>query len=690
MSQEKSVVVRVQTLRGVWETLGADRARGVWPEDDQWAADHWGPSKASFDLHRDPGAMWPDIGAFTPVEAEIGGVPVWSGFVAETPTSQSSRVINVQCKGWQYHLDDDAYQRAYVHTKLSDYKDIRGVPGAVLGTTALNAAGQVTADGGQLYLGWASGTALVPGATVGVVVDLGPGSTAKRVYAAWEGSNNASDFLCICRGADVATNVDVTGNYDDAFSFALNTAASGATAGTLATARRFVKFYLYNSTFTGTLGADYFWKVTAVSAFADLAYQSSDASVLKAPVIIRDALDRGTILLSDDQSAIDPDATVTFNFPEFALDGQKTPREVISAANAVHDYVAKVDARRRFVFKPKPSAPLFEIGEWPGSSADDQSANAGEEIYSRVIVEGTAATGEKMTVERSASQADGVVGEPITSPAPDNPSFATDTANWTPSTGTTITRDTVTFDTTPASGKWDRAGNPTEVGDTLSTTFSGTFEAGITYILAARFGVSGPVQGVGATATFGSATDHVTADWGNPSAFVTRTIAWTPTITTVGVTLTFRVTARSTWYVDSLALTVAKPTLVDRRGFRRTHILPVKVSLTTELGTQVGDVWLDAHKTTPFKGTATITGDSAARHITTGAGVPPEQLLLHTGELLRLADRIDPDTGGQGRDGRIAEVTYSSADDTATVALDSRRTSHEALLERLAVVIGSG
>ena len=318
------------------------------------------------------------------------------------------------------------------------------------------------------------------------------------------------------------------------------------------------------------------------------------------------------------------------------------------------------------------------------------SANAGEDIYNRVIVQGAAATGEPMIVERSAAQGPGVVGEPVTSPAPDNPSFATNTASWTPSTGTTITRDTGVFDTSPASAYWERPAAPLQMlakGDTLTETFTGTFEAGVMYMLTAKLGRLVALES-SLTVQFGVDADYGQATWSAGLSYEMQTVAWTPSADTSGVTLTLMANGATRWSIDSLALTVAKPTLVDRRGFRRTHILPVKASLTTELATQVATVWLDAHKTTPFKGTATITGDSAARHITTGAGVPPEQLLLHTGELLRLADRIDPDTGGQGRDGRIAEVTYVSATDTATITLDSSRASHEALLQRLAVVVG--
>lgn len=700
-TQTKDVAIRFQVLDSVWETVGSDRARGTWPEDVTLTADHWGPSKASFSLHRDPLATWPDIGAFTPVVIEVGGVLVWSGRVSETPISQSNRVINVQCEGWQYHLDDDVYQRAYVHTKLSEYRDMRGVPGAVLGAAALNAGAQVTADGGQLYLGWGSGTAISPGTTIGAVVDLGASSRAKRVVVTWESSNNAADFICICRAADVATNVDAAGNYSDAFSFALNAGATGTTAGTFATARRYVKFYVYDNTFTGTLGTDYYWKITACSVFAETAYESGNASILKATTIIPDALTRATLLLSPDRSQIDPGATVTFTWPEFALDGMKTPREVLTAANAAHDYVLKVDAGRRVVFKPKPSTPLIEIGEWPGSSFEDASANSGEEIYNRVVVEGTAANGEKLSVERMASQ--GAVGEPITSPVADNPSFATVTTSWTPSTGTSITRDTVTFNTSPASGRWDRGvGVTLQQGDQLTESFTGTFRAGVAYTLTFWLRADGTSTSTTAKVIFGNsaltdgASQYVTLNAATSQA-VTVTITWMPTADqTTGQLLLFKaagsgVAGSTSWYrIDSLGLTTSRPTLIDKRGFKRSHVLPVKASLTVELATQIATVWLDAHKTTPLKGTVRIDGDQAVREIITGASVAPELLLLRTGELLRLADRVDPDTGGQGRNGRIAEVTFSMLDNSATVALDSRRTSHEALLERLAVVVGSG
>jgi hypothetical protein len=129
-------------------------------------------------------------------------------------------------------------------------------------------------------------------------------------------------------------------------------------------------------------------------------------------------------------------------------------------------------------------------------------------------------------------------------------------------------------------------------------------------------------------------------------------------------------------------------TLVDRRGFQRSKILPVRSSLTTALANQIGDVWLTGHRTTPLRGSATVT-KRGARVLPSGEALHPAALLLHTGELLQLAHAIDPDTGDLGRNARIADVTYKPSTSEAAVTLDNSRGSVEALLERLAVVTGA-
>ena len=223
------------------------------------------------------------------------------------------------------------------------------------------------------------------------------------------------------------------------------------------------------------------------------------------------------------------------------------------------------------------------------------SANSGEGIYNRVIVEGTGADGAPISVERSSSQLAGVTASPVTSPAADNPSFATNTSSWTASSGSSITRDTGVFDTSPASGRWDRSGGNLVAWDTLTETFTGTFLAGVTYTLTFKGDRSGPVSSF--EYTFGTATDF--ARNANPfdpiGAFRVFQVSWTPSVTvSSGVTLRLRpyVGHPAYLWIDSLALAVAQPTLVDRRGFRRTHTLPVKSSLTEALAAQIGDTWL--------------------------------------------------------------------------------------------------
>lgn len=690
--QTKTVTIRVQTLDGTWETIGVDRLRGVYPENDSYTADEWGSSKCSFDLHRDPGAIFPDLSAFTPIDVEIGGQLVWSGRVTETPIREGDRIFNVQGQGWQFHLDDDVFSWSYVHADLSDWKDQRTFPGTIL--TAYTTAYQMTADK-LLNLMLPNGTVASTGTLGALTLDLGPGRTATTIEVAAKSGGNAGIRLMFRAGDTPDTGAD---------EFLITSIPTTPTAATFnpTNPHRYWRLALFNNSGAPLNGGDDTWlQILSAQVFAINAYDSAvgadvltgNSSLLTASTVVTDAIGRGTTLLSTDLTGI---VASSFKFPEFALDGQRTPREVINAANAVEDRRAKIDVNRRIIFEAKPTSPRIEAGAWPGSVFDDASANSGDDIYNRAIVEGTGPDSSRVSFQRTQGQAAGATLETISTPAPGNPSFAVDASTWTPSSPSLITRNTTggQFDTAPAGGRWDRAptgtGIPVEVGDTLTETFTGTFKAGTLYVLNAWFGASGPMQGSGADITFGAAGDFVTGRWGDVGTPSVRQISWIPTVDhTSGVTLKIVTTARTTWLIDSLALFTSRPTLVDRRGFKRTHILPITNSLNQTLAERIGDVWLAAHRTTPLKGTAQIIGDKACRDITTGADTPPELLLTMTGDLLRLAHRVDPDTGGQGRDGRIAEVTYTPATDTATVAIDSRRTSHEALLERLAVVVGS-
>jgi hypothetical protein len=83
-----------------------------------------------------------------------------------------------------------------------------------------------------------------------------------------------------------------------------------------------------------------------------------------------------------------------------------------------------------------------------------------------------------------------------------------------------------------------------------------------------------------------------------------------------------------------------------------------------------------------------VSSPGGVRHLTSASPVHPHRLLLHTQQLVRLTDRVDPDTGALGRDGRIAAVSYNHDSETAEVSIDNERGNFDALLARLGVLRG--
>lgn len=388
------VTVHLKALDGTWEVCGADRARGVWPENVKGIrADGWGSKTAGFDLRRDPKAIWPDIGAFTPVQIDIDGIPRWSGRVAQTPVRDDlDSVISVQCEGWQAHLDDDVYERWYVHTRLSDWKDARSHLSADL--AALRSAWQVDTSGG-VKISFPSG---VPADGSGMVyLDAGPGSTIKQIgwtasSSAWAANNSlyvlgGSTFAGLGAESYNPGSIGAGTSYTDSFTFS--------------TPRRFVAFRIDSNGHTPA--ADEWFKLEQIVCVRESAYLSGLSSVLKADVIVKHALSVAT-----DDEIIDADTSLieagTFNIPEFAMGEPRTPRQVWEAADAFEDRVRKIDVHRRPVYKAKPTVPVAEVGAWSAMSFEDASANDGSEIYERVIVKATAPDGTPLRVERAQSQ----------------------------------------------------------------------------------------------------------------------------------------------------------------------------------------------------------------------------------------------------------------------------------------------
>ena len=685
--QPVDAIVRVQALDGTWETVGADRLAGIAPENVSCSANPWGSDKASFDLRRDPGGIYPDLTAFTPVDIEVGGVKVWSGRVSSTPSRDGSdSVVNVQCEGWQYHLDDDVYERRYVETDLSRFVDMRSTSSAALGAGAfgLPAAAQVNVDGQAIALIWPSGSSWTQVSSMGAVIDLGVYTTAARAVVTWQAYGTDANITLYCRCMDSAAS---WAGGTDAFTATL---AAGPTtsSGNFSTPTRWVGLFAYRNGATATpaAGTDWWVRITDIKLFASTAYESGNESILKASDVVSDALGKATIFLPDTTGV----TATSFNIPDYAPDNLRTPREHIDAVNAYHAWRAQVTVDRRLIFQAQPTAPLFEAGEWSGCEITDASMNDGDEIYSRCIVEATGPDGVQMRVERSQAEQAGTGLQAITSPAPDNPSFATNTTSWTAGTST-ITRDTGTYDSSPASGRWDNTGasDALGTGDTLTQTFTGTFVAGVTYALVFRWRASAPMT---VLSYFGQLAQVDRDDQLNDAipvgSFGTGTMSWTPTANRTGVSFLIYVIGTGGYiWIDSLQLFSAQPTLVDRRGFRRTKILPVQSAMTTAAAQQIADTYLSLHRTTPYRGSITVTPGGIRGH-QTGQPVHPATLLTQTQEKVRLTHRINPDDGSVGRDGTIAAVTYDHDAQTASIDLDNRTTNFEAFLSRLALLTG--
>lgn len=690
--------VRVAALDGTWETVGADRQAGVWPEGLELSADGWGGKSCTFDLRRDPAAVWPDISAFTPVEVDVEGQLAWSGRVSETPSRDGTdRVMSVVCEGWQHHLDDDLVDAMWVQDGTTGFVDQRSRPNADLGsiTGGFPAVATTQVGDGQIVISWPKDTSVVQNTGVGVVLDLGPNRRAKRAVVTWSSVGTDTNTTLFCRGTPDGRPTIWTPDYADAFT---STIVPGPTTSSgnfgSGSGYRFVHLFLYRTGVTATATGNDLWaKISSVRLFTDAAFESGSQSVLKASRVVTDVLDAATPLLSSDRSGV---TATAFNMPEYAPDGPRTPREHVAAVNAFHGWRAKVDAERRMVFEPEPARPKFTLGDWSAFELQDASQNSGQDIYNRVLVTGQDPAGQKVTAVRTTGALEDYLADQSDIALP-NPSFDTNTTGWDTSLGLTRTTTAGEYQSGPAGGKTPGSGG----SYTNFTNLTGMCKANQTYVISFWFrytvanashsltvnigDTAGTVSRTVRLATYTAGALNDTA-WRKMVAFWTPTEAFQPRLTLIPF-----IASGAAFLQDSFRIQKPGQALPDRRGFVRTKQLQVSPTLPSDgvAAATLGDAWLAGHATTPFRGSLNITGPDAIRDRTSGQPVPPHQLLRDTGELIHFADRINPDTGAMGRDARITQVTYRPDQDQATITLDNTRSDLDALLSRLAVVQGA-
>jgi hypothetical protein len=651
MRDPHDLTVRLQALDGRWETVGLDRYRGVVAEHFTAAANRWGSDTCSFDLRRDPGAIHPDLSAFTPCEVDIAGLLSWSGRVRAAPSREGAdSVISVQGQGWQYHLDDLVYERKYVHTNLSDYRDVRDLLTANLG---IHRSGyQVTNGAGVISLVAPNGVPVVAGTACGVVYDFGlPG--VRRVSWNITSSNDTAAFAAYIIGHDTPYWGEGVGREDYLNNLTLNSFGGNTTGSASSTnPHRYVTLLLYNAVTNGTPAVDQWFRFNSVRLYGETSYESGNQSVLRLDDIANDALDRTTILLSPDRGGIEPG---TFDIPEAIVDGS-SPREVIEAFNAYENFETKIDVDRRPIIRPRPTAPIYETAD--GEIND--VGNDGESVHNLVIVKGEGPGGEQLSVERGSPQAG-----PRTVHRAVSSTYLNETLTAPPAAFFPVTPITI--------------GLPYGVGVPLLIVIDSGSVTGATW-------TSGRFQ-------FGdvAAGDYAQISVGAPASWAGREVLWVPRTTTSTFGLRPVLDAGSYAGANSTQLnfTVYRgSTILDRLRQARAVALPVDARMVPASAERIGDLWLSQHRRQPFRGSCTATGQHSVRRVLGGATVHPGHLLRDTGELVRFSTRIDPDTGDWGRDGEIDTVTYNHDELAATVTIDENRAGFETLLSRLAVVVG--
>jgi hypothetical protein len=809
--QTADAVVRLQTLSGQWETCGSDRLRGIVPEGIQLQANANGPDTASFALRRDPAAIWPDLQAFTPVEIEIGGVIVWDGFINQTPTTETDGgSFNVNCKGWQYHLDDDSFEKVWTHSSLPAWKEIASFTN--YDPTRFPPAGAVSVGDGAITLGWSTGNYIVKDTFSAILLDLGPENKATGLSVSWEvpdtgvtgsvtnstsgnmkvfgraGTNVASlatisndawsssymkgnKDTCTLSGAfpvparyvmiavgfvGTTTTAAASVNYSIKIKEIIVTTDSAVTraaypqktispqtptyptAGqvtlTTSTAHGFAVGDWVSVASVLPVGYNQTYKVLAVpstttftvstsvtgattsSGFVNKAVQPA----VTASKVVGDAIAKAPLLSQRKNQIKD----TSFVIPSLgSIDGAQTPREYINIANSYHDNIFKVaPGSRELIFKQRPVDPSYVIGRWGGATFEDASAASSEEIYNKVIVEGDGPDGAKLRVTRYAGMQQTALGRTGIQSSIYNGTFVgPSTSGWSATDSTALaTATTPVIGTAQPSLKW------TPNSSTLYATLTGafnlgssrfTFKGGTTYTLSftmasyySYFPGIGfqPKVDFGALSTIDYATtpSAQTLGTGNmasptsaPLNDLSVSVTWTPAADTADTAVSVRLTndapldyatpGTDFYLIDDVNVTSSTATLVDKYQFFRTMRLQVNAPVTVATAQQLGDTFLDTHMTTPLKGNVNVTA-GGVRDYLAGDSIHPSQLLLEVGEKIHLSHRINPDTGSQGRDGDIAQVSYDHTSQTAQVSIDNQRTRFEALLARLAVVTNNG
>lgn len=373
--------VEYQPLDGKWQQLGSIR-QGVVPENIRFdnSLDDKGCGSCFFDLNDDTRRLRSDL-LLAPIVIRDGVAPVWSGRIIRTPSHRAdTSSISVEAQGWPAHLTDGYIDKAFAVADMTRWRDHRSLPGTSM-VTWENSFSVVAGDG-EIKIFVPPGATATSGRGGRVTLDMGPVSLAKRIIVTYTGGTAANCAL-------VAVGENTIGGNDESFTLdAAPLLAGPTTVGqTFATARRYVGLYLSASggAITGAVGAAGSWiTISSILVVTDTAYESGNASSLKASDVIKAALTAGAPMVSTDQSLIQ---STSFNIPEYDTHGYAPTVEPIDAVNAYHQwqFFLTTEPTPRAVYRPVPTTATWALGEDDAYAYDDPSLNDATKIFSKAI-----------------------------------------------------------------------------------------------------------------------------------------------------------------------------------------------------------------------------------------------------------------------------------------------------------------
>lgn len=370
MSDEGFIRIANANANSAWTVLGADDHIAPWSIDASW--NDWGSDALSFTLARNASAYYADLVPFTAIDFEVAGIVIWSGYIS-AQTSPGVEV-RVEARGAQYYLDMDTYQKPYLSTRTSRWRDQRvNLAEYATGTPWVRSDWGVNVSPGVIKITASKGTARLAGNDAGgVFLDAGPGNTWARATVVWArvGPANANLSLYI-RGT---TDGKLQGSVANDSTTPVTLATASATTTWTGTASRYLHIFIYSNPVT-TPTDDNGVGISSVQVWTTANYDPAVlASGLRSDIIQKDALTHATGLSSDTSKI----ANGSFQVPELVMDQPGTPREIISLASVYEDQLVYVDSRRRLNVIPRPviavysavSGKSFELSDSGISSAD--------------------------------------------------------------------------------------------------------------------------------------------------------------------------------------------------------------------------------------------------------------------------------------------------------------------------------